>query len=518
MQKRGKLLKKASAKAQSAMEYLMTYGWAILIIAVVLGALYSLGVFNGSSFLPQGCIAESGYYCQGATLSSSGVLSLTVGQATGTQLSNVNVYFVPTGGTLSNAAQASIGTLMSGQEENIQVQLPTGSPYPSSYSLGTPLSGYLYMSYSEYGVTQNVEIATLTVKASSTVAVLQPKPSTVPSGILTYVPITITNSQTAATPAPFQQMVQFSESSYSNYLTYNGNIANFEFFTGSGSVIPAWIESNSSGTITVWLNLANGVPASNSITVYLGFASASTNLLSSSGTTGIGEAPQLSSTYAEYDDGASVFLAYFNMQSNPISSSHLGTSYYSITTATGPTGASQPLLTWTGTTGQELAFINLASTLPSSFIITTWVKTNAQSYDVGIGAGSTTAGEWDGYVVDPGDNFNANFELFKTTGTSLTEISNPSYSQSASTWYALEFQYVSGGSMTGWVEPWQNTLDVSSSSTKVTGSDTTYTSFNAIELFPYSGSTSDVTYWALMVARAYPPNGVMPSVTFGAVS
>jgi len=38
-------------KAQSAMEYLMTYGWAILIIAVVLGALFSLGVFSGSSLL-----------------------------------------------------------------------------------------------------------------------------------------------------------------------------------------------------------------------------------------------------------------------------------------------------------------------------------------------------------------------------------------------------------------------------------------------------------------------------------
>ncbi len=31
------------------MEYLMTYGWAILIIAVVLGALYQVGVFNSSS-------------------------------------------------------------------------------------------------------------------------------------------------------------------------------------------------------------------------------------------------------------------------------------------------------------------------------------------------------------------------------------------------------------------------------------------------------------------------------------
>ncbi|MGC8538128.1 MAG: hypothetical protein ACP5MZ_04090 [Candidatus Micrarchaeia archaeon] len=33
-------------KLQSAMEYLMTYGWAILIVAVVLAALFELGVFN----------------------------------------------------------------------------------------------------------------------------------------------------------------------------------------------------------------------------------------------------------------------------------------------------------------------------------------------------------------------------------------------------------------------------------------------------------------------------------------
>ncbi len=35
------------------MEYLMTYGWAILIIAVVLGALFQLGVFNASIFAPR---------------------------------------------------------------------------------------------------------------------------------------------------------------------------------------------------------------------------------------------------------------------------------------------------------------------------------------------------------------------------------------------------------------------------------------------------------------------------------
>jgi len=35
------------------MEYLMTYGWAILIIAVVLGVLFQMGIFNGSALTPK---------------------------------------------------------------------------------------------------------------------------------------------------------------------------------------------------------------------------------------------------------------------------------------------------------------------------------------------------------------------------------------------------------------------------------------------------------------------------------
>ncbi|MDE1851767.1 MAG: LamG domain-containing protein [Candidatus Micrarchaeota archaeon] len=39
-------------KLQSAMEYLMTYGWAILAIAIVMVSLYSLGIFNAGSLKP----------------------------------------------------------------------------------------------------------------------------------------------------------------------------------------------------------------------------------------------------------------------------------------------------------------------------------------------------------------------------------------------------------------------------------------------------------------------------------
>jgi hypothetical protein len=40
-------------KSQAAMEYLMTYGWAILIIALSLIVLYSLGIMNPKNFTPR---------------------------------------------------------------------------------------------------------------------------------------------------------------------------------------------------------------------------------------------------------------------------------------------------------------------------------------------------------------------------------------------------------------------------------------------------------------------------------
>ncbi len=39
-------------KQQSAMEYLMTYGWAILVIAIALAAMFQLGIFNSSALTP----------------------------------------------------------------------------------------------------------------------------------------------------------------------------------------------------------------------------------------------------------------------------------------------------------------------------------------------------------------------------------------------------------------------------------------------------------------------------------
>lgn len=48
-------------KSQAAMEFLMTYGWAILIVLVAIAALYFLGVFSGKT--PNTCTIEPPFNC-----------------------------------------------------------------------------------------------------------------------------------------------------------------------------------------------------------------------------------------------------------------------------------------------------------------------------------------------------------------------------------------------------------------------------------------------------------------------
>ncbi|MBI2664247.1 hypothetical protein HYX10_02795 [Candidatus Woesearchaeota archaeon] len=53
-------------KAQAAMEFLMTYGWAILVVLVVIGALAYFGVLNPSSLVPERCALTLPFDCRGA--------------------------------------------------------------------------------------------------------------------------------------------------------------------------------------------------------------------------------------------------------------------------------------------------------------------------------------------------------------------------------------------------------------------------------------------------------------------
>jgi len=60
-------------KAQAAMEFLMTYGWAILVVIISIGALAYFGAMKPQEFLPEKCVIStgSGLFCDEFTSSSS---------------------------------------------------------------------------------------------------------------------------------------------------------------------------------------------------------------------------------------------------------------------------------------------------------------------------------------------------------------------------------------------------------------------------------------------------------------
>jgi len=140
-----------------------------------------------------------------------------------------------------------------------------------------------------------------------------------PRGVLVWVPITITNHQSSPIQGQFDQMIAVDSSAYSSLEAYD--LKNVEFFNSSGDVIPSWLESgnsNASTTTVYWLRLDGGIPAGSSDRIYMGLGSVSTSFFNTNTT---GEAPQLSPTYGEYDDGNAVFPTFYdNFAGNSLNS------------------------------------------------------------------------------------------------------------------------------------------------------------------------------------------------------
>ena len=53
-----------SRKAQAAIEYMMTHGWAILVLTAIIILLYSSGMFNPSKYIRQECYFQPDLDCK----------------------------------------------------------------------------------------------------------------------------------------------------------------------------------------------------------------------------------------------------------------------------------------------------------------------------------------------------------------------------------------------------------------------------------------------------------------------
>jgi hypothetical protein len=139
-------------KAQTAMEYLMTYGWAILIVIIVGAALYALGIFNPATYTQSTATGFQGFQIPSGGwqfVGSSGQLTLQVKNMAGSNIDITNVTATYAGAL--RYTLAATGTFAPGTSKTITItDFPTASsgaaysiPVKITYSnLDSGLSGF----------------------------------------------------------------------------------------------------------------------------------------------------------------------------------------------------------------------------------------------------------------------------------------------------------------------------------------------------------------------------------------
>jgi hypothetical protein len=165
-------------KGQTAMEYLMTYGWAILVIMVVLAVLFYLGILNPKGITPTQCSFPPGFTCIAwklyATPIAAGNIYLKFGQGTGRTIyimgmnCTTNANALTTGKILFNssangniqnislgsASQMTIGNggtgaYSNGVVVNFNCTNDTDGAIATSGTVGDTYNGRIYINYTE---------------------------------------------------------------------------------------------------------------------------------------------------------------------------------------------------------------------------------------------------------------------------------------------------------------------------------------------------------------------------------
>ncbi len=307
-----KLTTLQSKHSQSALEYMMTYGWAILIIVIVAAGLYSLGIFSPTNSASTSITGFSGLGSVQAECIGSQGLEISFGDA----LSNtINVTRINATESLTGKSISVNPNLIIRQGTNSIYYLQTICPIPN-----TPFSATVTVTYmlvgatfpGPYQVSGNIYGKAISSEISSS------------QSIVHFVPITIMNAQNMSTASPFQEMLNVTSFTYKNYEA--SNLQNVEFFYSNGTIIPSWIESGNSYTSnsTIYWLRVNRITSGSNLGIFMGFTATGENLFNS---LNIGEAPQLSGTYGEYDDGANVFMLYSNFTGPGFSPGWWFTSY-----------------------------------------------------------------------------------------------------------------------------------------------------------------------------------------------
>jgi hypothetical protein len=450
----------------------------------VAAGLYSLGIFSPTNSASTSITGFSGLGSVQAECIGNQGLSMQIGNGLGYPIQLLNISVTGSGTTSSLQIQQTVSP-----NQYSQLYIPDICPSPSSrYSLSVTVfytePGQAFPGpYQSTGTIQG----TPSTQSLSSSAVL-----------ISDVPITLTNNQNTSTPNPFQQMVTLPASVYSGYANLSGihSFQNVEFFYSNGSVIHSWIENYTSSNVRYWIKIPSA-PSYSSFTIYVGFASKTTNLLN---TNNIGEAPQLSGTYGEYDDGANVFNVYSDFAGTSLPSSF--TSYNGSNAYFSVNNCLQLQVNNAGCTGTWAGVIYDNSMDSTNSIVETYgsgTRSNGPD-DVGVyTANSASGGGYAGVANGWGWGHGS-------IGGGYVGLGNP-FDISSGSGVASIYWIGQGDEGIGW-----NYNFVSSTDTSMTWNSNLFASIQTGQCSP----GADMNYYWFRI-RTYPPNGVMPSISFGNV-
>ena len=175
------LAKAGTAKAQAAVDFMVSYGIVLLVLGIAVILLYSLAINNSYSETPY-CTPSPGFACGAYSINSiSGVLLIQLAQASGAEVTvggvacaaNVNasgnkpaegnIYvtqassYYPSGGFVTN-------TMYSGRSVTYQMYCYNNGGVAKG-NLGNGFTGYVWMNYTIPGYGQQTQlVATINAK------------------------------------------------------------------------------------------------------------------------------------------------------------------------------------------------------------------------------------------------------------------------------------------------------------------------------------------------------------------
>ena len=127
-------------RAQAAMEFLMTYGWAILAVLAAISALAYFGILNPEERIPESCIFFPGLSCTDFKVDTNTV-TLIVTNGIGHDLETIQFTIMGTGSCEGDSSVVS--TLSDGETKTFTI---TCTQKPNS---GTPFRKDIQVNYRE---------------------------------------------------------------------------------------------------------------------------------------------------------------------------------------------------------------------------------------------------------------------------------------------------------------------------------------------------------------------------------